>query len=119
MATPKIEDIHSLITYYQKLHFQKFGFKLVPNRNKLVHLIRNVLMDVTIDEFKSLMVYYLKTDHDPSLTNLCYEYADLLTTKKRNEKDLDERQQLMRETERRTREFRDFYKKKPEGGSVE
>lgn len=106
-----IEQAHILITDYQRMYQIKFGEKPIMNRNKIKYLISDALKDLSVSQFRELMEYYVRTESDPSLVTLCYDYADILNTKRQNEKDLNQRRQLMRETEVRTKEFRERFGK--------
>lgn len=107
----RLEQAHILITVFQDLFQKKFGERPIVNRNKLKYLISDALIDIKPLEFKQLIEYYMRIESDPALIDLCYNYAEILETKKRNEEDVDNRRQLMRETELRTKEFRERFSK--------
>jgi hypothetical protein len=107
----KLNQAHSLISEYQRLYQHKFGEKPIMNRNKLKYLLVDILRDLSTAQVKELMAYYIEIEAQPSLLSFCYDYAELYEMKARNERDADERKRLMRETERRTKEFRERYGK--------
>ena len=108
----RLNQAHMLISHYQKLYEQRFGKRPILNRNKLKYLLADILRDLSMDEVKALITYYIKVEKaEPALLTLCYDYAEILEVMRKNEKDASERSQLMRETMQRTREFRERYGK--------
>lgn len=107
----KLNQAHSLISEYQRLYEKKFGNKPIMSRNKLKYLLVDILRDLTATQIKSLMAYYIDIESEPSLMTFCYDYAELFEMRERNERDAMERKRLLRETERRTKEFRERYGK--------
>lgn len=107
----KLDNAHTLISYYQKIYAEKYGEKPVLNRNKLKYLIADALRDFKIADFKAVIEYYLEVEKDPSLLKLCYEYAEIWERLRRNKKDADTRKQLLRDTKSRVQQFRERFGK--------
>jgi len=108
----KLQAAHALISYYRQQFKRKFGYSPgLANRNKLKYLIGDALEDLSVDEFKTIIDFYLHIEAEPSLSSLCYEYDELFERMKRDEKDKTERQALLKETERRVQEFREKFGK--------
>jgi len=107
----RLKNAHTLISEYQRLYAAKYGEKPVLNRNRLKHLIGDILIDLTVEQVKTLLAFYIKTDSEPSLSQFCYEYAELWRTMRENERDETQRKHLLRETEKRAKEFRERYSK--------
>lgn len=100
---------HTVISYYQTKYKEKYDKPTVVNRNKTQYLVVNMLKDLTIKEAKDLIDFYLKTDKSPSLITLCYEYDDVLEKKASEAKDLENRINLLSETQKAVEEFRRRY----------
>lgn len=107
----RLNQAHTLISFYQTQYQKRFGKKPVLNRNKLKYLIADILRDLSMAEIQKLMTYYIKVEKDPELISLCYEYTDILERMQQNESDSEERANLRRDTARRVMEFRERYGK--------
>lgn len=100
---------HSLISCYQTQYKNKYGSPTVVNRNKLQHLVANILKDLSVDETKQLIDFYLETDVNPNLAVFCYEYDEILERKLAEARDLAKRKSLLAETQKTVEEFRRRY----------
>jgi hypothetical protein len=107
----RLNQAHTLISFYQAQYQKQFGRRPVLNRNKLKYLIADILRDLSVAEVQKLISYYIKVEKEPSLISLCYEYTDILELMRKNENDSEERANLRRDTERRVMEFRERYGK--------
>jgi len=103
------KKVQALMNFYIKEHQRLKGSKPVVNRNKLQYLLVNILKDLSVNEIKELMTFYIKTDKDPSLLYFCYEYDTVIEERKKVSVDLDARKALMRETQQRVKEYRERY----------
>jgi hypothetical protein len=108
MADAK-QQAHALVTYFQKAYQAKFNTRAIVNRNKLQNLLVNMLRDITVTEARAVIDFYIKTDRNPTLLFLCYEYDEVLQQMQAHQKDLERRQALMRETQKNVEEFRRRY----------
>jgi hypothetical protein len=107
----RLNQAHTLISFYQTQYQSRFGKRPVLNRNKLKYLIADILRDLSVAEVQKLISYYIRVEKDPSLISLCYEYTEILEQMRKNETDSTERANLRRETERRVLEYRERYGK--------
>jgi len=101
--------IQSIISYYVSEFKNKYGNNPVVNRNTVKYLIDNMLRDLSVEEIKDLIVYYLQIETEPSLQKLCYEYDDILIKQREEQEDAGKRRIVMNETHRRVLEFRQRY----------
>jgi DNA/RNA-binding domain of Phe-tRNA-synthetase-like protein len=109
MTQEQNKQAHIIISYYQSKYKIKFNRKPVVNRNKLQYLILNVLRDLSIDEIKELVDFYISTDRNPSLLRFCYEYDEVLGKMNEESKDLEKRKALLLQTQKNVMEFRRQY----------
>lgn len=109
MTLDEFKKASQLITYFQGLCKEKRGRAPVVNRNKVKYLLVEMLQDLSIQDIKDLMKRYVKTDLDPKIMTLCYEYDTMLEDFKRDDADLERRKQVMKNTEAAVREFRKGY----------
>jgi len=103
------QSAHAIITYYQTQYKKIYNSTAVVNRNKLQNLIVNILKDLSVQDIKKLIDFYLSTDKHPSLTYFCYEYDEILDRMKLEEADLDHRKALLKQTQKNVEEFRRRY----------
>ena len=104
-----IKQAHAIIEFYKKSYKEKYGENPILNRNKLKYLIKDALADLSPNQFKELIKYYLRVELEPSLLKLCYEYDELMIKKEREKKELKLGAQLRRETRERVENFRRTY----------
>jgi len=103
-----IQQAQGLITYYQQKYKELFGeLPGLLNRNTLKYPLVDALTDLTVDQFKQIIDYYLKIEAEPSLQKLLREYPDIWQHLQNDEKDNHQRKELRRETARRVQEFRE------------
>jgi|SRR3954468_6993705 hypothetical protein len=107
----RLNQAHTLISFYQTQYQKRFNRRPVLNRNKLKYLIADILRDLSVAEVQKLIAYYIKIEKDPELISLCYEYAEILEQMRKNDTDSEERANLRRDTERRVMEYRERYGK--------
>jgi hypothetical protein len=107
----RLNQAHTLISFYQAEYQKRFGHRPILNRNKLKYLIADILRDLSMGEIQKLFSYYIRVEKDPSLISLCYEYTEILEQMRKNESDSTERANLRRDTERRVMEYRERYGK--------
>jgi len=107
----RLNQAHSLISFYQAQYEKRFGKRPVLNRNKLKYLLADILRDLGVTEVQKLIVYYVKIEKDPELISLCYEYTEVLERMQRDESDSTERANLRRDTARRVTEYMERYGK--------
>ena len=108
MADSK-QQAHSLVTYFQKVYRDKFNRDPIVNRNKLQNLLVNMLKDVSLADAKKIIDFYVKTDKNPKLLYLCYEYDEVIEQMQLHERDLERRKQLIKQTQQNVEEFRRRY----------
>jgi uncharacterized protein affecting Mg2+/Co2+ transport len=68
-----------------------------------------MLKDFSTAEIKEIIDFYLKTDKDPSLYRLVYEYDEVVEAMEKEAADLEARKALLAETQKRVQEFRERY----------
>lgn len=107
----RLKQANELVTMYILLFKEKFGKSPVINRYKQRFALSDILEDMSFDDLKTLLKYYVKVDAEPSLTSFCYEYDELYMKMQRDAKDTLERNQIRKETEERVRKFRERYGK--------
>ena len=107
----RLNQAHSLISFYQVQYEKRFGKRPILNRNKLKYLIADILRDLSMSEVQKLIAYYVKIEKDPELVSLCYEYTEILERMQKDESDTTERAYLRRDTARRVMEYRERYGK--------
>lgn len=100
---------HQIISYYKTKYKEKRGIAAVVNRNKVQYWINNILKDMSSNDLKDLIDFYLSTDKNPSLSSFCYEYDEILRKKQSEEKDLESRKKLISRTQQSVEEFRRRY----------
>ncbi len=103
------QSAHGIITYYQTQYKKKYRVSPVINRNKLQNLVVNILKDLSVQEIKKLIEFYLSTDKNPSLVYFCYEYDEILDRMRLEESDLEHRKALLKQTQMNVEEFRRRY----------
>lgn len=109
MTAEQNKQAQAIITYFQEKYKEKFNKRAVVNRNKVQFLIANMLNDLTPTEIKKIIDFYVRTDKNPSLLYLCYEYDEVIEAMETQEKDLAARKALLAATEQRVKEFRERY----------
>lgn len=107
MATAK--DCHTLISYYKKVYKAKYGKDPVVNSHAARWGFDSVLMDVSMDDAKKLLDYYMTTasakSHD--LNSFLYNYDKLIVAIKSKEEDDKARKKLREESKIRAKEWRE------------
>jgi hypothetical protein len=109
MNQEQSKQAHTIISYYQTKYKAKFNKRPVVNRNKLQYLILNVMKDLTLQQIKDLIDFYVSTDRQPSLLHFCYEYDEVLNKMNEEAKDLEKRKALLIQTQKNVMEFRRQY----------
>lgn len=107
----RLKQANELVTLFMSLFKERFHKTPVLNRYKQRFALSDILEDMSFDDLKMLLKYYVKVDAEPSLTSFCYEYDELYVKMQRDAKDEAERHQIRKETEQRVREFRERYGK--------
>lgn len=110
MATAK--DAHTLGTYYAKIYKAKYSKDPVFNRHAARWGFESVLMDMSINDAKLLLDYYLNTasttqNRKHSLDWFLYNYEKLIESMQAQQEDAERRKKLREESEIRAREWRD------------
>lgn len=105
----EVTKAHTIISYYKTKYKEKYDRPPIVNRNKVQYLVANVLKDLGIQQVKDLIDFYIETDRNPTLADFCYEYDDILVRMETEAKDLENRKNLLSETQKRVEEFRRRY----------
>jgi hypothetical protein len=111
-GTTKMTELtkaHTIISYYQTQYKNRYGKTATVNRNKVQYLIVNILKDWSVKQVKELIDFYLETDKNPNLSLFCYEYDEVLESMHESIKDLENRKNLLSQTEKAVQEFRRRY----------
>lgn len=106
----EFERIHTVINFFNKKFQEKTGKKCLTNRNKVKYLVSDMLKDISVEESKNLIQYYLETDKNPTLQKFCFEYDEIAGHKKTSDCDKVTRISLLAETKKSVVEFRERYK---------
>jgi uncharacterized protein YdiU (UPF0061 family) len=106
MATPK--QAHALVSYFSKKYEERYGVKPVINRYSARWGFDSILMDMTADETKALIDYYLETVsvNSHNLEWFFYNYDKLLNSKRKRDEDVAEQAVIREATKQRTEEWR-------------
>lgn len=108
---------HQLSDYYIKKYVERYGEKPIINRNKARWSWDNIMHDLKPAEIRELLDYYFASNsakaHD--LDNFFYNYDKIITSKIAYDKDRVERKRMMKETEERTRRWREKVDKRTQG----
>lgn len=106
MATPK--QAHALVTYFGQQYKKKYGIDPKVNRYAARWGFDSILMDMTADETKGLIDYYLTTlsPSGHTLDWFFYNYEKLAEAKERRDDDAASLARIRKETQRRTEEWR-------------
>lgn len=110
MTKNPLDISNDLITYFMKLYKEKYQTKTVINRGKLKFALADILQDWSQADVKSFIAYYIKTDSNADLSDFCRRYDEIIKDKALEEHDAKERRQLMSETQKSVKEFREKYK---------
>lgn len=105
-ATPK--QCNALTTYYLKAYEKKYRRVHPVNRNTARWSWANMLEDISVEEAKELVDYYMKTEgsHHNTLPWFFNHYDELIKNKEAQEADDEFREKLREETLRRTEAWR-------------
>lgn len=105
-ATPK--QCNTLTSYYMKVYAEKHRRARPVNRNTARWSWANMLEDMTVDEVKELIDYYMKTEgpHNNQLPWFFNHYDELIKNKEAQEADDEFRARLRETTIRRTEAWR-------------
>lgn len=107
-SATKAQLAHSLVTYFGQKYKDKY--KVVPavNRWQGRWVFESLLMDMDIDEVKSLIDYYFTTvsPNGHSLEWFSYNYEKLAVAKEKTEEDAAALARIREESRRRTEEWR-------------
>jgi hypothetical protein len=105
-ATPK--QCNMLTSYYMKVYAEKHRRTSPVNRNTARWSWANMLEDMTVDEVKELIDYYMKTEglHNHQLPWFFNHYEELAKNKEAQEADDEFRARLREATIRRTEAWR-------------
>lgn len=106
MATPK--QAHALTTYFGQQFKEKYGFEPKLNRYKARWGFDAVLMDMTADDAKALLDYYLSTasPNTHSLEWFFYNYDKLAEAKEKTDEDVAALAEIREQSRIRTEEWR-------------
>lgn len=106
MATPK--EAHTLVSYFGKQYKAKYGIEPRVNRYKARWGFDAMLMDMKVEDCKSLLDYYLQTaspnGHD--LEWLFYNYEKLAEAKEKTDADRAALAVLREQSRARVEEWR-------------
>lgn len=99
---------HAMTTYYLSEYQNKYNQKPVVNRNKARWGFDSVLQDLSANQAKLLIDFYLETvsTNRHSLEWFFYNYDKLIDRKAQYEKDEADREQLRHESKKRVEEWR-------------
>lgn len=107
MPTPK--QAHALVSYFQKQYEARYGCKPKRvNRYAARWGFDSILMDMSEDDAKSLIDYYLTTvsQNNHALDWFFYNYEKLIEAKEKHEKDAAALARIREESKKRAEEWR-------------
>lgn len=106
MTAPK--QAHILSSYFAQQFKAKYGYDHKFNRNKARWSWDNILMDMTMDEAKSLVDYYMSTvsTNGHTLEWFFYNYDKLEEAKQKVDEDMASLAEIRRRTKISTEEWR-------------
>lgn len=81
------------------------------SRNKVKYPLVEMLKDMTLNEAKALIDYYVKAYSRPNLTDLAYRYDEVMEERNTETRDRNEAGQLRRNTKSTVEEFRRRFNK--------
>lgn len=110
MKKNPLDTANDLITHFISVYKRKFSKKPVVNRGKLKYGLAEVLQDWTEAQVKEFIEYYVKSNSDPDLADFYRRYDEIIKDKEIEEKDAEERKQLLNETQKSVIKFRETYK---------
>jgi hypothetical protein len=106
------QKAEKLITHYSNEFFKKFKSRPIMNRNKTKFLVIDMLRDITITQAKKLVDYFIShSKEEPEFIELLYNYGDIMKEMDIEVVDKKHREQLLSETEKAVRDFRERYKR--------
>lgn len=106
MATPK--QAHSLTTYFGQKYKEKYAVPAKLNRVSARWGFDSILMDLSVDEIKSLIDYYFETRslNGHTLDWFLYNYDKLAVAKEDRDTDVAALAAIRERTRRATEEWR-------------
>lgn len=105
----QFKEADSIIDHFKSAYKKKFGRSPVVNRTKAKYQLLDVLKDLSVKEVLRLISFYVKHDMDPTIKDFCLTYDELQVDLEAHDRYRAERQRLLKETEKRTEEFRKRY----------
>lgn len=111
MRRNHLDIANEIITYFIKIYSHKMNTKPIVNRGKLKFSIAEVLQDWNQKEIRSFIDYYVRTESQPDLVDFCRRYDEIIQNKLLDERDSEDRKQLMNETKASVLRFRELYKR--------
>lgn len=112
MSQADFQKAEKLITHYSNEFFKKFNSKPVMNRNKYKFMVIDMLKDLNITQAKKLVEYFISHSKEkPEFSDLLYNYGDIMQEMDIETVDKKHREQLLSDTEKAVRDFRERYKK--------
>lgn len=110
MAKPTAQQCHALTTHYVSKYNEVVGRSVVVNRNKSRWGFEAMLMDLSMDESKALIEYYLTHYQNPNIEWFLYNYEKVVEEKQdraEQEKIAEKRREA---TAKRLEEWRNRWK---------
>lgn len=106
MATAK--ESHAMVTYFEKKYHEKYGQRPVLNRFSAKYGFDSILMQMSTDECKSLIDYYMTTvsARQHALDWFLYNYDKLILAKLEQDKDKALLAKLREESKKRVEEWK-------------
>lgn len=105
---PEAKQAHTLVSYFGTKYKAKYGYPAAVNRYSARWGFDSILMDMGLDEAKSLVDYYFETisTNGHSLDWFFYNYEKLSEAKGRRDEDVASLSVARQETKRRVEEWR-------------
>jgi len=107
MATPK--QAHALVNHYIKQYENKYSVKPTVNRYSARWGFDSMLMDLSLDEVKALIEYYVNDTigyNHHSLEWFFYNYERLIESKKLSEEEAERLSVIREQSRKRIEEWR-------------
>lgn len=110
----KVQDCHVLITYFAKVYREKYGNSPVINRYRARYGFESVLMDMPMDEAKSLIDFYFVTvsTNRHSLDWFFNNYDKIINNRNEFEVEQERRKQQRLETQERVARWKEIRAKR-------
>jgi hypothetical protein len=106
MAAPTAAECHAMTSYYVKQYAQRYGTKPVVNRHIARYGFDSLLRDMSKDEVKTLIDFYLTTPNR-DLNWFFNNYDKLIKDKEISDEDAARRARLRAESAKRAKEWRE------------